>query len=154
MFIVYEFMPGIDDFSIVGGFTKREDAEALKTEMVERKAKCPVIIEQSFAAALDQHLKTRLGPIADAIAGMRLVDGGAGPTLWVLTREIVDQHFSRTEVVGVFQSEERGRAAQTGLGFAITNLAPIVLNAVPAKSGDLGELMDMFSASGVIAHEP
>jgi len=75
MFIVYQFSTAEDDFVILGGFTKREDAELFVA--AENATKSPLhqpayVVEQSFRDALGAAVVTRLGKLADALEKLGL----------------------------------------------------------------------------------
>ncbi|MES2055826.1 MAG: hypothetical protein V4564_07810 [Pseudomonadota bacterium] len=71
MFVVYAFSRALEDFEVVGGFTKREEADAFLAT-VDSVSKA--VVEQSWREALDHAVTVRLGPIAEALTalGVRL----------------------------------------------------------------------------------
>jgi hypothetical protein len=64
MFFVYAFSNGLMDFEVVGGFSKRDEAEALLAT-IETPSKA--VVEQTWKDVIDHATTVRLGDLAQAL---------------------------------------------------------------------------------------
>jgi len=66
LFYVYRFSDGMEDYEVVGAFSKRDEADALAATM-EPKG---IILKNTWSEVIHQALHARLGRMADVLEGI------------------------------------------------------------------------------------
>lgn len=76
MFFVYNFNYALEDFEVIGAFSKEDEARAF-AEASKTDRFTPVVVHSTFKEVMDEAMKMRLGAMAKTID--RLMEGLEAP---------------------------------------------------------------------------